>query len=99
MPSRPRRGQLQIVSTLLVTALRTGHAAVLRAMSAAEDGPVGLDPVPHDTAAAMFASRRQRVDRTFEAVERVGRSGHHHIERFIVFVATDFARFHDATFP
>src|SRR5262249_47806910 len=45
---------------------QTGDANGLRAMLAAEEGAVLLETVPNDADAAVFAGRRQRMDRAFD---------------------------------
>ena len=40
-------------------------------MLAAEESPFLLEPVADDADAAILAFRRQRMDRTFEAVEGI----------------------------
>jgi hypothetical protein len=67
------------------------------AMRTAEELSVRLHAVAHDLAMAMAALGRERVDRTFEAVERVGLAVLNHLERFVVVVSADFARGHDVS--
>ena len=62
-----------------------------RAIDATVNFPVLLDPVSNDTAIAVRAMRRQRVNRAFETVERVMLALHHHLERFVIFVFANFA--------
>jgi hypothetical protein len=42
----------------------------------------------------MRANRRQRVDRAFEAVERVVFSADDYFKGLVIFIFTDFARGH-----
>src|SRR5262245_9083343 len=53
-----------------------------------------LEPVANDGAAAVRADRRERMDRAFEAVERVTFSGDRHLEGFVVVVSAGFASSH-----
>src|SRR5262249_19368960 len=74
-------------------------AQLLRAMPpgaarAAVHGFVFLQPVTDDADAAMLTGRRQRVDRAFEAVERVGRAVHLYLKGLVVVVAAGFASRH-----
>src|SRR6266705_2579061 len=71
-----------------------GCAFLLGAMGAAEDRVVLLDAVTDDADAAVIAGRRERMDRAFEAVERMGVSVHRHLERLVVIVAAGFASGH-----
>jgi hypothetical protein len=65
-----------------------------RAMDATEDLSIGFHAVSHDPAVAMGAHRRQCMDRTFEAIERVTLSGNNHLERFVIFILANFACSH-----
>ena len=62
------------------------HAFLLGAMHAAENRSIMLDAMPDDTAAAMRAGRRERLDGTFERVEDHGAVGHPNLEAFVVVV-------------
>lgn len=75
------------------------HAGLERAVRAAEDAAVGLDAVPDDRAPAMRAQGRERVDRTFEAVEDVPPAAHEHLEALVVVVVTDLALRHGGHRP
>ena len=67
------------------------HALVFGAVRAAEHNTTGcLDPVADDTATTMGASRGQRVDSAFEAVERMCLPILQNLKRLVVFVATQF---------
>jgi hypothetical protein len=60
-------------------------------MCTAEKLPVGFHSVTHDLAVAMAALGRQRVNRTFEAVEGMATAiGHQYLERLVVPVAANF---------
>ena len=67
-------------------------------MNAAIDLAVGFHAVPDDPAVAVRADRRQRVDRTFEAVERVMLSGYDHFKRLVIFIFANFACRHTHLF-
>jgi hypothetical protein len=60
-------------------------------MDTAEDFAVRFDAVPDDTAIAVRANRRQRMDCALEAVEDVTLSAHDHFKRLVVFVFANFA--------
>jgi hypothetical protein len=62
-----------------------------RAMNAAEDLSISFHTMPHDPAVAVWADRRQRVDRAFEAIECVMLSGYDHFECFVIFILANFA--------
>ncbi len=59
-------------------------------MSAAVHRATCFDSVANDAAAAMFAFRRQRVDRAFETIEVMRNPVDEELERFVVFVSADF---------
>ena len=63
-------------------------------MNAAIDLPIGFHTVPHDPAVAVWADRRQRVDRAFEAIECVMFSGYDHLKRLVIFIFANFACSH-----
>jgi len=65
-----------------------------RAMNAAIDLPISFHTVPHDPTIAVWADRRQRVDRALEAIERVMLSGYDHLKRLVIFVFANFACSH-----
>jgi hypothetical protein len=60
-------------------------------MDTTEDFAVRLDTVPDDTATAVRANRRQRVDCALEAVEDVALSGNDHFKSLVIFVFANFA--------
>jgi hypothetical protein len=60
------------------------------AMSAAIQSVCCFHPMPDDPATTMGASRRQRMDRTFETIEYMGFVPHPHFEALIIRIATDF---------
>jgi hypothetical protein len=63
-------------------------------MDTAIDFAVGFHAVPDDPAIAVWADRRQCVDRTFEAIECVMLSGYHNFERLVIFIFANFACSH-----
>ena len=63
-------------------------------MDAAKDLSVGFHTVSHDSAVAVRADRRQCVDRTFEAIERVMLTGYDHFKRLIIFILANFTCSH-----
>jgi hypothetical protein len=69
-----------------------------RAMNAAEDLSVGFHTMPHDSTIAVWADRRQRVDRAFEAIECVMLSGYDHFKRLVIFILANFACSHTESF-
>jgi hypothetical protein len=71
-----------------------GNAFLLRAVSTAEDPAVRLDSVSDHTAATVSADRRERVNRTLEAVERVRVACAHDLERLVVVVTAYLADGH-----
>ena len=60
-------------------------------MDTTEDLSVRFDAVPDDTAVAVGANRRQRVDCALEAIEGVTLSAHDDFKRLVVFVFANFA--------
>jgi hypothetical protein len=70
---------------------RTGRAC---AVDTTEDSSVRFDTVADDTAVAMGANRRQRVDCALEAIEGVTLSAHNHLKRLVIIVLANFASRH-----
>jgi hypothetical protein len=68
------------------------------AMNAAIDLPIGFHTVPHDPAVAVWADRRQRVNRAFEAIECVMLSRYDHFKRLVIFILANFACSHTKLF-
>ena len=64
------------------------------AVDTTEDFSVRFDAVAHDTAIAMRANRRQRVDCALEAIKDVALSAHDDFKRIVVIVVADFALSH-----
>jgi hypothetical protein len=67
-------------------------------MNAAEDLSISFDTVPHNSAVAVRANRRQRVDRALEAIERVTLASYDHFKRLVIFIFTNFACSHTQLF-
>jgi len=63
-------------------------------MDTTEDFAVSFDAVADDTAIAVRANRRQRVDCALEAVEDVTFSAHDYFKRFVIIVFANFAFSH-----
>jgi hypothetical protein len=63
-------------------------------MNATVDLSIGFHTVPDDPAVAVWADRRQRVDRAFEAIERVMFAGYDHFKRLVIFILANFACSH-----
>ena len=60
-------------------------------MDTTKDFSVGFDTVADDTAVAVRANRRQRVDCTLETVKSVTFSAYDHFKRFVIIVLANFA--------
>jgi hypothetical protein len=71
------------------------YAAVAGTMSAAKHFAVGFHAMPDDPAAAVDTAGRQGVNGTLEAIEGVYISVEVDLQRFVVFVATNFTSCHD----
>ena len=67
-------------------------------MDATDDLSIGFHAVADDSAVAVRANRRQRVDRAFEAIERVMLAGHDHFKRFVMFIFANFTCSHTTSF-
>ena len=63
-------------------------------MDTTEDLAVGFDAVADDTAIAVRANRRQRVDCALETVESVTFSAHDYLKRFVIIILANFASSH-----
>src|SRR3954469_7069882 len=70
------------------------RALDVRAVGAAVEGAVRLDPVADDLAAAVRADGSELVNGALEAVERVCRAGRDYLKGEVVLVAADFALGH-----
>ena len=57
-------------------------------MDTTEDLSIRFDPMADDTAVAVRANRRQRVDCALETIEGVTRSAHDDFKRLVIFVLT-----------
>jgi hypothetical protein len=62
--------------------------------AAEEHAMLILRSMPKNPAAAVVARRRQRVNRTLEAVEGVGRAAQRYLKGLVVVVTTNFTGFH-----
>ena len=60
-------------------------------MDTTEDFSVCFHTVPDNTAIAVRANRRQRVDCAFETVESVALSAHDHFEGLVIIIFANFA--------
>ena len=60
-------------------------------MDTTENFSVRFDAVADDTAIAVRANRRQRVDCALEAIEGVTLSAHDDFKRLVIIVLADFA--------
>ena len=60
-------------------------------MDTTEDLSVRFDAVADDTAIAVRANRRQRVDCALEAIKDVALSAHDHFKRLVIIVLANFA--------
>jgi hypothetical protein len=67
-------------------------------MNTAIDSPISFHTVPHDPTIAVWADRRQRMDRAFKAIEGVMLSGYDDLKRLVIFVFTNFAYSHTQLF-
>jgi hypothetical protein len=74
-----------------------GHARLSRTVGATVEGAIGLDPVAHDLAAAVLTDGSEVVDGALKAVEGMGMSAGHDLERAIVVVAADLTASHAAS--
>jgi hypothetical protein len=54
--------------------------------------------MPDDPAVAVWADRRQRMDRAFKAIECVMLSGYDHFKRLVIFIFANFACSHTQLF-
>ena len=63
----------------------------MSAVGTAKHRAAGFVAMADDTAATVVAAWRKRMDRTLEAIEIVGNAVGHNFERFVVFVAANFA--------
>ena len=78
--------------------LQRRFARGTRAVNAAIDLPIGFHAVSNDSAVAVRADRRQRVDRAFEAIECVMFPGYDHFKRLVIFILANFACSHTQFF-
>ena len=71
---------------------RVAHALLVRAMCAAIERAVRLDPMSDDLATAVLAHRRERMNRALEAVEGMAMSGGDDLEGQVIVVAANLTR-------
>jgi len=67
-------------------------------MNATKDLSIGFYTVSDDSAVAMWADWRQRVDRALEAIECMMLSGYDYFKRLVIFIFTNFACSHTQFF-
>jgi hypothetical protein len=67
-------------------------------MNATVDLSIGFYTVPNDSAVAMWADWRQRMNRALEAIECVMFSGYDYFKRLVIFIFTNFACSHTQFF-
>lgn len=60
-------------------------------MDATKNFSVRFDAMTDDTAVAVRANRRERVDGALEAIEGVTLSAHDHVKRLVIIVLANFA--------
>jgi len=65
-----------------------------RAVDTAENLPVGFNAVSDDSAVAMRANRRQRVDCALKAIEGVMLPANDDFKRLVIFIFANFACSH-----
>jgi hypothetical protein len=75
----------------LNTVLQLRCARRARAVDTTEDLSVRFDAMADDTAIAVWANRRQRVNCALEAIEGVTLSANHDFKRLVIFVLANFA--------
>jgi hypothetical protein len=78
-------------SSALRRGLLPGLASRTCAVNAAEDLSIGFHAVANDPAIAVWADRRQRVNRAFEVIECVMLASYDHLKRLIIFIFANFA--------
>jgi len=66
-------------------------------VGATEKAAANLHAVANHSAVAMLTNGRNRLNRAFEAVEGMPRSGGHQLKRLVIFVAANFAFRHFLT--
>jgi hypothetical protein len=88
------------VTDLLSSAQRSDAVLQLRlsrrtrALNATVDLSIGFYTVPNDSALAMWADWRQRMNRALEAIECVMFSGYDCFKGLVIFIFTNFAYSH-----
>jgi hypothetical protein len=63
-------------------------------MDATEDLSIGFNAVADHPAMAVWANRRERVDRALKAIEGVMLAGNDHLKRLVIFIFANFASSH-----
>jgi hypothetical protein len=69
-------------------------SAASRTIHAAENLSACFNTMTNDSAVAMSAHRRERVDCTLEAIEDVMLPSNNYFERLVVFIFANFACWH-----
>jgi len=75
-----------------------GHARLGCARGTTVEGSILLHTMPHDANAAGVAGRRQRMDRTLEAIEGPLLITGKHLKRLVIIVPADFTASHRFSF-
>ena len=70
------------------------HSLLVRAMSAAIKVSRSFNAMTYNSAAAMLAFRRERMNSAFEAIEIMGDAVNHDFQRLVVLIAAYFALSH-----
>ena len=78
----------------LSAVLQLRCAGLARAVHTTEDFSLGFCTMADNTAVAVRANRRQRVDRALETVESVTFSAHDYLKRLVIIVLANFASSH-----
>src|ERR1043166_4118862 len=87
-------GAAACIAIELCVVLHVENAGHSRAIRATVERSLCLYAVSDDLATAMFAERREPVNRTFETVKRVTRTGGDDVEGQMIVVAAHFAFCH-----
>ena len=75
----------------LSAVLQLRCAGCAGAVDTTEDFSVRFDPVPHDTAIAVWTNRRQGVDGALETIKDVALSADDYFKRLVIIVLANFA--------
>ena len=76
--------------------MNRGDTFFVRTMGTTKEIASRFDAMANYPATTVIAFRRERVDRTLEAVKVVGDAIRHDFQRLIVFVTTDFTLMHES---